>query len=630
MPWSSRVRAEVERGSVNFTLTYRVRAADGRWVWLQHLGHVAREESGAAHTLHAVLFDITDGRRREHAAKLLAAAAQALAAPGEVEDRLRAVAALLAAQFGHWAAVWLAGDDGRYRPVAAAPTAMVDRVFALTPLSPPRPSAQQAPGRSFVVTEPPKPTRDAGVDRRGAVAAFPGERWLVTPLVTGGEQAGLLTVGIDSRGGDDADLALVDDLGPRIAAMLAAERLAGQQRYLHRLTVALAGAETAGDAGTALTTSLIEALDASVVAVCTLGEDGRLHTIDVHGYSPGWVAEFGTIELSAPVPVAEAARTRRPVWLPDRAALVSRYPQVAPFLQPRTEASASLPLVVGDRLVGAVGVVFARPHGFAAAERTFLLTVAQQVAAALERAALADVRREMAETLQRSLLPARLPTIDRITVAARYLPAVEGTLAGGDWFDAVVVGDECLALTIGDVVGHGAGAAAVMGRLSSALTALLSAGYRPGPALELLERLAAGVDGARLATVACLLLDPATDRLTYSTAGHLPPLMLSPDGSVTSLDAGHGPALAVTALDHRRPEASTGLPAGATLLLYTDGLVERRDDASLNDGLHRLAAAAARHRGAPVSELVDALLADLVDGSGSDDIAVLAARRTLP
>jgi GAF domain-containing protein len=462
-------------------------------------------------------------------------------------------------------------------------------------------------------------------DQYAALAALGGRTWLAAPLSTAGEAVGLLTVATDHRSGfDDADVAFAADLGQRIATMVAAERLAARQRQLHRLTAALAAAGTSAEAGAALTASLHEALDAAVVAVCTLGEDGQLHTIDVHGDSPGWAAGFSTIRLSAPLPLADAARTRRPVWLPDRAALLARYPGVAPDLRAQTQATVALPLLVGPRLVGAVAVVFDRPRAFDTAERAFLLTVAAQVAAALERAALADVRREMADALQRSLLPAHLPDTDRLTVTARYLPAVGGTAAGGDWYDVLTVADDCVALVVGDVVGHGAPAAAVMGRLSSALSGLLLAGHRPAQALELLDRLAGQIDGAGLATVACLLLDPATGRLTYSTAGHPPPL-LAADGSVTYLDGGHSPALGVPGAD-RRPEAVTDLPPAATLLLYTDGLVERRNGI-LDDGLARLAAATAARPAAPLPDLVDGVIADLLeDGAVDDDIAVLAAR----
>lgn len=626
------VEEEIAGAGVDFSLTYRVRAADGRWVWLQHLGHIARDEDGIPQTLHAVLFDVTEARRREQTAALLAAAGRALTDPGGVEERLRAVAELLAGELGDWAAVWLRGDDERYRPVAAAPTAMADRVLGVGPLRVPQRFVDDVDaGRAFAV---PRATdhlaSELAVDdaQVAALAGMGGRTWLAAPLSTAGETVGLLTVATDSRPAyDQVDVAFAADLGERIAAMLAAERFTARQHQLQALTAALAAAGTAVEAAMAVTTSLREALDASVVAVCTLGADGHLHTIDVHGHSPGWAAAFTAIPLSAAVPLADAARTGHPVWLPDRSALLASYPDVAPFLQPETQATASLPLRAGQRLVGALSVVFARSRRFTAAERTFLLTVAGQAAAALERAALADVRREMADTLQRSLLPPALPQPARLAVTARYLPAVAGTSAGGDWYDVLALPDGQVAVAVGDVVGHGASAAAVMGQLRSSLATLLFAGFSPCRALELLDRFAASIDGARVSTAACLLLDPGTGELVYSRAGHPPPLVVDRSG-VTLLDDGLGPALGLPGRGVR-PESVTRLPPGASLMLFTDGLIEARD-ADLDDGLRHLAAAVSARASAPLSALVDGVLAELVDAAGADDDIALVAVRPLP
>jgi serine phosphatase RsbU (regulator of sigma subunit) len=333
------------------------------------------------------------------------------------------------------------------------------------------------------------------------------------------------------------------------------------------------------------------------------------------------------MRLTAPLPIAEAARTRRPVWLSDRTALLARYPGIEQHLQAATQATAALPLMTADRVVGVVVVAFSRPRRFDAAERAFLQAVADQLAVALERAALADVRREMADTLQRSLLPARVPEIDGLQVVTRYLPAVRGSAAGGDWHDVQLLPDGRVTLAVGDAVGHGSAAvAAVMGVLRSSLAALLVAGNPPGEALTLLDRIADDVPGSAVSTVACLRLDPATGELTYSSAGHPPALLVDPDGAITWLDGGHGPVLGLP--DRRpRPEATATLPRDAVLLIVTDGLLERRND-DLDAGLHRLAAATTARRAAPLTELVDGLLADLIDADGfDDDIAIVAVRR---
>ncbi|GAB3324619.1 hypothetical protein GCM10027451_49040 [Geodermatophilus aquaeductus] len=131
------VRATIAAGR-DLSLTYRVRAADRRWVWLHHLGHVARDDAGTATAMHSVLIDVTEAQRRERAAALLAAAGRALSGPGTVTQRLAAVAELAVGDLGQRATVWLRGDDGRYRPVAAAPAGTAPQVLKLAPVAAPR------------------------------------------------------------------------------------------------------------------------------------------------------------------------------------------------------------------------------------------------------------------------------------------------------------------------------------------------------------------------------------------------------------------------------------------------------------------------------------------------------------
>ncbi|MGY1616888.1 SpoIIE family protein phosphatase [Geodermatophilus sp. SYSU D00691] len=626
-----RVHHAVADGEVDFSLTYRARTADGRWLWLQHLGHVARDEHGRARSLHVVLTDVTAARRREQAAALLAAAGRALAADGPVEQRLGAVAGLALGVLGETAVVWLAGTDDRYRMVAAAPVELAGQVHGMPPvLMPEQLRPLIAAGRPFAVDPLSEAmlrealAGDPALERLAAADPTP-RRQLVVPLHSAGERVGLVTFYTTdlSRRYDDDDVALAEDLGQRIAGMVAAEQLGARQRQLHQLTAGLSAAGTVAEAAAALADGLRAALGASVAAVCTLGADGLLHTIEARGYPPEQLQRYAAMRLTAPFPIPEAARTHRPVWLRHRAALVERYPGIERHLRADTQASAALPLTVGDRVIGALGLAFTSPRRFDTGERAFLQTIADQLAVVLERATLADVRREMAETLQRSLLPARVPELDGLQVVTRYLPAVRGTAAGGDWHDVVTLDEGRVAVVVGDVVDHGAAAAAAMGRLSSALHGILLAGRSPARALELLDGLAGEVDGAVLATVFCLLLDPATGHLTYSSAGHPPPLIIDDHGA-TWLDGAAGRALG---LPDRRTRGEAATTLSGTVLLFTDGLVERHDE-DLDAGLARLATAATARRAAPLDALVDGLLADLVDVGGAvDDIAIVAVRR---
>jgi PAS domain S-box-containing protein len=425
------VRAAIAEGE-DLSLTYRVRAADGRWVWLQHLAHVARGEAGTATAMHSVLIDVSEQKRRERAAALLAAAGQVLAGPGTVTERLAAAAGLTVGDLCDRATVWLRGDDGRYRPVAAAPPEAAPEVLALGPVAAPAPleEAYRA-GQPFVVPrideELLRVTASGDEAQYRSLAALGTRRVLIVPLLADGAVVGLLTlVASDAdRWSDDADLTLVADLGQRLATMVAGERLAARRRVLHELTVALSAAGTVAEAAAAVTAGLRAALAASVVSVSVLGADGLLRSVDMAGYPDDERrARYAARPLSDPFPLTDAARRQRPVWLPDRATLVSRYPAVVPDLLEWTQAVAALPLLAGDRLVGALGVTFRTPRQFDDDERLFLLTVAGQIAVVFERAALADARREMADTLQRTLLPGDLPEVDRLAVTARYLPAV--------------------------------------------------------------------------------------------------------------------------------------------------------------------------------------------------------------
>ena len=517
------VRRGISEGR-DFSLTYRVHTADGRLVWLHHLGHVVADEDGGARALHAVLFDITEQKRREQTAELLAAVGQLLAAPGTVEERLSAVAGLAVGSLCERSSVWLRENDGRYRTVAAAPAETAEQLLALEPVTtPPELEAAYLAGRPFVVDEvSDEMRREATEDEAqyAAVAALRTRSVLVAPLVNGGRVVGALTLvnSASERSFDDADLAVAGELGQRIATMVASEQVAARERQLHEITAALSAAGTVAEAAAELSAGLRRALGAARVVVCTLGEDRLLHLVHGLGYPREQLDPFRTMRPTSPLPITEAARTGLPVWLPDRDAWGTRYPLAAAALLADTHAGTALPLRVGERIVGVVGASFPTRRDFGPGERTFLLTLAGQAAVAFERAALADVRREMADTLQHSLLPRSLPTIDRLSVTARYLPGVQGTQAGGDWYDVLPLEGRGVAVVVGDVVGNGAPAAAVMGQLRSALAAVLLEGHSPARALELLDRYSGQVVGAEVSTVACLLLDPAAGTVTYSRA----------------------------------------------------------------------------------------------------------------
>ncbi|GGK52069.1 PP2C family protein-serine/threonine phosphatase [Streptomyces flaveus] len=255
-----------------------------------------------------------------------------------------------------------------------------------------------------------------------------------------------------------------------------------------------------------------------------------------------------------------------------------------------------------------------------------LYTRARELQEVNERLRQAHTReREVALTLQAAMLPAPSP-LGHHRAAVRYRPAIGALNVCGDWYDLVELPGDRITVAVGDVVGHGLGAACVMGQLRSALSATARVAQGPAQALEALGLYALSVDGAESTTVVKAFIDWESHTITYSSAGHPPPALLHPDGTVTFLDQATDPPLGARPEHVRRPQASTPFTEGATLALYTDGLVERRHE-DIDTGLARLADSLTRHRKSEPEPLADALLADLLPSTGTaDDTALVVIR----
>ncbi|MFJ6835709.1 PP2C family protein-serine/threonine phosphatase [Streptomyces sp. NPDC091209] len=230
--------------------------------------------------------------------------------------------------------------------------------------------------------------------------------------------------------------------------------------------------------------------------------------------------------------------------------------------------------------------------------------------------------REVAVALQDALLPSP-HQIGPHHAAVRYRPATSALNVCGDWYDLVALTGDRMAVAVGDVVGHGLSAACVMGQLRSALSAASRASRGPARALEVLGLYARSVDGAESTTAVTAWIDWEAHTITYSSAGHLPPALLHGDGRVEFLDRATDPPLGARPDHVARPEATTGFAEGDTLVLYTDGLIERRVE-DIDVGLGRLATALTQHREAEPEALADALLSDLLPpGGATDDTALV-------
>ncbi|HEY8982544.1 MAG TPA: SpoIIE family protein phosphatase [Streptomyces sp.] len=229
-------------------------------------------------------------------------------------------------------------------------------------------------------------------------------------------------------------------------------------------------------------------------------------------------------------------------------------------------------------------------------------------------------QRETAVTLQRSLLPQELEQPDDLRIAAVYHPGGTEAAVGGDWYDVITLGGGRTALVIGDVMGRGVRAAAVMGQLRTAVRAYARMDLPPHEILQLLDGLAAEIDANQIATCVYAVHDPNEGRLVYASAGHLPILVRDESGTVTRAPEPTGPPLGTGGLMH----SSTSIPLGpgSTAVLYTDGLVERRD-ADLDEGIEALERALSGATGTP-QVVCDRLVRSAgVTADHDDDVAVL-------
>ncbi|TDC82052.1 fused response regulator/phosphatase [Micromonospora sp. KC606] len=260
------------------------------------------------------------------------------------------------------------------------------------------------------------------------------------------------------------------------------------------------------------------------------------------------------------------------------------------------------------------------PSATQTARTPVLVQLAQAVASAVEAQRSYDEEHRIAVTLQRSLLPRRLPEVAGLDVAVRYEPASARTEVGGDFYELVML-DGHLLVAIGDVAGHSLHAATVMAELRHAMRAYAVEGHQPAVILDRLNELMRSLLRNELATLCVLLLHPSTGRVRMASAGHLPALV-SGDGRVEFIQQS-APLLGVRAA--RPDDLEFVLPPGATLVLYTDGLIERRD-ATIDEGLAALAACAVRVDD-DLDRFCERLLVELAPQEIHDDVAVVAVRR---
>ena len=479
---------------------------------------------------------------------------------------------------------------------------------------------------------------------------------VLVPVDADSRRLGVLVLGLGAVGGDlisldepeavratePADVELLWTLGRQAGQALERARLheetarqAERSAFLLEAARLLAEAADVRDTVERLAGLAVERL-ADVCAIDLASEQGMTRPVVRHR-DPALQSLADELrqrqlpQRETPHPGMEALRRGRSVWVRELdeelltvITLDPRHLEIAHELE--LVSMISVPFVSEGRALGVITLAAdARRGRFTAADVDVAEQLALQVALVVAKAQRYELDVHTSHTLQANLLPPPPPEVAGLQMAVRYLAATQGVEVGGDFYDVVRLPDDQVALAVGDVVGHDITAAATMGQLNSVYRALLV--DRPAPS-AMIDRLQASwslLGMQRMATALFATLDPATGQLRIASAGHLPPLLIT---------AGHAEFLPVTpsrmlgAPPAPAPalEWAGVLPIGATLVLFTDGLVESRS-ADIDEGLAHLLTAASDVATSDPDELCDRLLADLTGAHRADDIALLALTR---
>ncbi|WP_327579024.1 SpoIIE family protein phosphatase [Streptomyces sp. NBC_00145] len=407
-----------------------------------------------------------------------------------------------------------------------------------------------------------------------------------------------------------------------------AERQAAAERTasIAKLTAALATATTSSDVAEAAARQIPPAMGAAGLLV-QAREGDRMYNVGSVGYPQPFLDQMDGRPLSARTPVSEAMLTGAAVFISSEEEYEARFAAAGDTVsETDMKAWAFVPLTVSGRPLGTCMISFDHPRRLTSEERTLLATVSDLVAQALERARLYDAEHTRAEQLQRGLLPRHLPILPACTAAARYLPAGQNREVGGDWYDVIPLSAGRVALIIGDVMGHGLSQAATMGRLRTAVHTLANLELPPDEILSHLNEIVAGLGEESYATCLYALYDPTTGLCSFAHAGHPPPAVVHPDGTVHFPTLTQDPPLGSAELPFEIVELA--VPDGSLLVLYTDGLIEsaRRD---IDDGMAALSQALATAGDKDVDQICQTLMAGLLpseEHSTEDDAALLVAR----
>jgi CheY-like chemotaxis protein/anti-sigma regulatory factor (Ser/Thr protein kinase) len=387
---------------------------------------------------------------------------------------------------------------------------------------------------------------------------------------------------------------------------------------------ALANAQTMREILQILLASPLCSLGATAVGIGVLDETRGLLRIT---YLNDMNAErYHLADIDASIPMVDTVRTGQPSVVPDTARLDPRDGGEVADVAPEGRACIIEPLCAEDgSVIGALALSWPEPRQFSPADLGVAERAADMAARAVTRIGVAEREHQIAVALQERLLDLGTGSPAAV-VSALYQPAGETMRVGGDWYTVTAIDDHRIGVSAGDVVGHGLPAAAVMSQLRSALGAAALAAAEPAAVLDVLDRYARSLHEATFATVAYAIVDAEAGTVDYTCAGHPYPLIVAPDGTVSYLRDGRRPPLATKSPGVRRSVGHSAIAPGSLLLLYTDGLIERRAE-PLDAGFARLAAAAADCARLPAGAACTRLLARMAGDHGyDDDVAMVAVR----
>jgi serine phosphatase RsbU (regulator of sigma subunit) len=400
-------------------------------------------------------------------------------------------------------------------------------------------------------------------------------------------------------------------------------------RHSRRVTARFANSANPSEIADAVLTLGLRAVGAVCGAVLVYDAEVAGLSFEASvSHPPDLLGQLRRVDRRGTALAAITEPRRRPVFVESVDQAHEEFPaMVAVFAVTASKSGAVVPLLRGDEYVGNLLLVFSDEQPFSDDRTASILALGQLCQEALARSRRQQAERRIVETLQRSLLPARLADVPRLDVAVRYLPRAVEADVGGDWYDQVVLDDGRVVLAVGDVAGSGVQAAAAMGRLRIVLKAYAVDHRSPAESLAQLDAFVEYLPEDYFATAVVLRLDPSTGVVEYAIAGHPPPLLIpGAGGAARYLDGARSLPIDVGVRALPRADSTIRLSPGDAVLLYTDGLVERRDR-PIEEGMALLARALRRSRGDSAERLVgratDALLGE---DPGGDDIALLALR----